>query len=60
MSDGDNVVSLGTTYWEESVNELEAEVEEKGDDWPLIEVGVLQTDSTEAVELLNTIREDLH
>lgn len=57
---GDNVVSLGTTYWEESVNEIEAEIEEQGDDWPLIEVGVLQTDSTEAVELLNTIREDLH
>ena len=57
---GNNVVSLGTTYWTESVDELEAEIEEQGVDWPLIREEVLETDSSEAIELLDTIREDLH
>lgn len=57
---GDEVVTLGTNYWEESVDELETEIEEQGNEWPLIRDGVFQIDSTEAVELLDTIREDLH
>jgi hypothetical protein len=58
--DGDNVVSLGTTYWGESIDELEAKIEEQGAEWPLIREGVLERDSSEAIELLDTIREDLH
>lgn len=57
---GDDVVALGTTYPEESVDELEAEIEEQGDEWPLIRDGVFQKDSNEAAGLLDTIREDLH
>lgn len=57
---GEAVGSLGTTYWEESVNELEDEIKEQGEDWPLIWEGLLQTDSTEAIELLDNIRKDLH
>lgn len=57
---GEDVVSLGATYWEESVDELEAEIEEHGTEWPLIQQGVLEADGGEAIELLDTIREDLH
>lgn len=57
---GDDVVSLGTTYWEESVDELEAEIEEQGTEWPLIREGILEADSGEVIELLDAIQEDLH
>lgn len=57
---GDDVVSLGTTYWGESIDELEDEIGQHGSEWPLIREGVLEIDSGEAIELLDTIREDLH
>jgi hypothetical protein len=60
QGNGDDVVSLGTTYWGESIDELEAEIEQQGTEWPLIREGVLEIDSSEAIELLDTIREDLH
>jgi len=60
QGNGDDVVSLGTTYWGESIDKLEAEIEQQGTEWPLIREGVLEIDSSEAIELLDTIREDLH
>lgn len=57
---GDSVVSLGTTYWEEDIDELEEEIEREGADWPLISEGVLLTDSSQTTDLLDSIREDLY
>jgi hypothetical protein len=57
---GDSVVSLGTKYWEEDIDELEEEIEREGADWPLIREGVLPTDSGQTTDLLDSIRDDLH
>lgn len=57
---GDDIVSLGSTYWEDSVDALESEIEKQGADWPLIQKGVLDEEVDVVFELLDTIREDLH
>lgn len=47
----ENVVSLGTTYWEEAINRVEQQVEEQQEDWAPIQTGILDlsTDETEAI-----------
>jgi hypothetical protein len=58
-NDPENIHSLGTTYWEEDVEDLKEEIAYEGADWPLIKEGVVLLDSSEATGLLSTIEEDL-
>jgi len=54
-----DLVTLGTTYWTDTIDELEAEITKQGGDWPLIRDGVILKDSGETTDILDTIRGDL-
>lgn len=60
MGNGDNVVSLGTTYWQEDIDKFKKEIHEKGDDHPLIKGDTQLTDDSVAAGILSTIGEDLY
>lgn len=56
---GEDVVTLGSTYWGEEIDKLQAEIGKQGADWPLIKEGVILTDSSETTDILDQIRADL-
>ncbi|RBI59493.1 hypothetical protein DMJ13_23105 [halophilic archaeon] len=57
-TDGDHIVSLGTTYWGEGIERVEKQIEEQQDEWPPIRTGVLDLSNDEVVEILEDVRDD--
>lgn len=55
--DGD-VRTLGTSYWEEPVSRLREQLDEQGEEWPPLQVGMFDGSSERASDLLDTL-EDL-
>lgn len=56
----EHVVSLGTTYWEDSITRVEEQVEEQQENWAPIESGILDLTSDEVGDVLDELRDLQH
>lgn len=57
-SRGGDVRTLGTSYWEEPISRLRERLDEQGEEWPPLQVGMFDGSSERARDLLDTL-EDL-